>query len=395
MAQDPSAAAIVRGPDRMPHLDALRGVAAFAVVLHHALLALPAQDPLPAAIHLFTVGRVVELGRPAVVLFFVLSGFVLTLCLEPARDTFVGFAARRALRLLPPYWAAILVSFALYRMIPNHHAHSLSIWLVSQWEAPVEVGDLARHLLMLAGPHQYPLDHVAWSLVHEMRLSLAVPLLLLVAARGGDVACLALAAAASLGASLFVASRPDLFATGFHGYSFDADGLAPSLVLSVRYGFLFAVGVVLARRRLTIAAWLAGRGLAAGLGLAASLVLLSQQGEAPMTIGSAGIVAIVACSTGCAGLLAASPLVWLGRTSYSLYLVHVPIMLACGRLLGGALAPRAILVLAVIFALVAAELMFRFVELPSIRWSRSVGRSLAARGPLPALVTATSQPAEA
>ena len=354
-------------------------LAALAVVLHHALLSLPARDPLTSALHAVTLLRVVELGRPAVVLFFVLSGFVLAICLEPRRDRFAGFAARRAVRLLPPYWAAILVSFALYRMIPHHDMAGMSAWLVSQWQAPLSGADLARHLAMLAGPHQFPLDHVAWSLVHELRLSFVVPLLVLVAARFGGAVCLALAAAVSIGASLVVVARPELFPTGFHGYRFDAEGLVASVLLSARDVLLFAVGVVLARHRATIAARLADRSFVVALGLVASLALVSQDNEATMLVGATGLIAIVACSAACARALALTPLVWLGRASYSLYLIHLPVMLACGLLLDGVWPPRAILALAIVLALIAAEIMFRLVEKPSIRCSRAVGRALAAR----------------
>ena len=385
----------VAGAGRLHHLDALRGLAAFAVVLHHAFLSLPVGDPLLKIVHALGLLRIVELGRPAVVLFFVLSGFVLALCMEPGRDTFLGFASRRALRLLPPYWAAIVLSFALYSIVPRHHAGGLSQWLVSQWEAPISAGDIVRHLAMLAGPHQYPLDHVAWSLVHELRLSLVVPLLVLVAARYGTTACLALAGGASLGASVLVALRSDLFPTFFHGYHFDGEGLLPSLVLGTCYVVLFAVGVAMARRRAAIADWLARRRATVMAGLVVSFALLSQSNEAAMALGAAGLVAIVACSAACARALAFAPLVWLGRTSYSLYLVHVPVMLACGFLLGGTLAPRAILALAIVLALPMAEVMFRLVERPSIRLSRSVGRALSGGGAAPERVSTTPVIAEA
>ena len=66
-------------------------------------------------------------------------------------------------------------------------------------------------------------------------------------------------------------------------------------------------------------------------------------------------------------------------------------MLACGFLLGGTLAPRAILVL----ALATAEVMFRLVERPSIRLSRSVGRALSGGGAAPERVSTTPVIAEA
>ena len=89
------------------------------------------------------------------VLFFVLSGFVLaSVGCAPGRWGFrCRFATKRAVRLLPPYWAAIAAAFLLLSLAPGCcPLGGLSPWFHEQWRADASVTDLFRHLAMLAGP---------------------------------------------------------------------------------------------------------------------------------------------------------------------------------------------------------------------------------------------------
>src|SRR3954447_23071319 len=111
---------------RLPQLDAVRGIAAFMVVLRPGLLSLPSGASLAAAIEWVPGFAILGLGRPAVVLFFVLSGFVLAPSVAPRALGFVRFATKRAVRLLPPYWAAIAAAFLLLSLAPARPAGGLS-----------------------------------------------------------------------------------------------------------------------------------------------------------------------------------------------------------------------------------------------------------------------------
>jgi peptidoglycan/LPS O-acetylase OafA/YrhL len=70
----------------------------------------------------------------------------------------------------------------------------------------------------------------------------------------------------------------------------------------------------------------------------------------------------------------------LGRRSFSLYLVHEPIVVSVALLLGGRAPAPVTLAIALPFALAAAALFFRVVESPSHRFARAVSRRLAVRG---------------
>jgi peptidoglycan/LPS O-acetylase OafA/YrhL len=110
-------------------LDGLRGLAASAVVFYHAILHLdlgliervlyvPLQDAGTVPDALTKAALQLLHGETAVYVFFVLSGCVLRLSLErqgsaPALPLCVGFAVNRALRLYPPVVACIALFFAL------------------------------------------------------------------------------------------------------------------------------------------------------------------------------------------------------------------------------------------------------------------------------------------
>jgi peptidoglycan/LPS O-acetylase OafA/YrhL len=95
----------MRIPKYIPQFDGLRGIAILVVLLAH----LTYLDGIRFA-------RVFEYGRTGVDLFFVLSGFLITGILLDTKELpgyFKNFYARRALRIWPPYYAVFLIFFVL------------------------------------------------------------------------------------------------------------------------------------------------------------------------------------------------------------------------------------------------------------------------------------------
>src|SRR5579885_1844736 len=105
-------------PKRLPHLDGLRAIAVLSVVAEHAASYVLDPHSVP--------GNILRAGMHGVDLFFVISGFclsypVIVSLYEKGRAEFDVslFAARRLLRIIPPYYAAIalLVVFLSARRI--------------------------------------------------------------------------------------------------------------------------------------------------------------------------------------------------------------------------------------------------------------------------------------
>jgi peptidoglycan/LPS O-acetylase OafA/YrhL len=97
------------GNPRFPLFDSLRGIAVLAVVIFHVAF-------ITGALNVRVAGDVLGvLGDVGVVLFFVISGFLLYRPFVAARahgrrpPDPVRYARRRALRIVPAYWVALTV----------------------------------------------------------------------------------------------------------------------------------------------------------------------------------------------------------------------------------------------------------------------------------------------
>ena len=95
-------------------------------------------------------------------------------------------------------------------------------------------------------------------------------------------------------------------------------------------------------------------------------------------LGALGLVAVALFWEPACRVLLLRPLQWLGSRSFSLYLVHYPVIVLIGAaLLAGH--PGPYMLLALVGALVAAEGFYRLIERPSHRLSRRVGKLVANR----------------
>src|SRR5213595_602304 len=166
---------------RLAGLDGVRGLAALFVVVNHIFERAFPGYPVDHAP--FWAGWFIY-GRFAVVVFIVLSGF--SLALSPARhgwrlDGVSRFAARRARRILPAYWAALAFSLAVAWLVvapPGQGAPDAASVVVN--------GVLVQNLV--GAPRPNP---AFWSLAVEAQLYLLLPLLLLVVRRRGAVVMVA------------------------------------------------------------------------------------------------------------------------------------------------------------------------------------------------------------
>jgi peptidoglycan/LPS O-acetylase OafA/YrhL len=157
----------------------------------------------------------------------------------------------------------------------------------------------------------------------------------------------------------------------------------------------FVFGALLARYRMALKEWAATLPRWAGLGLwllAYVLLKFRWLAPAPSVIfdlangaGAALVIALVFVSPAAQALLMRRPLTWLGDISYSLYLVHVPVIVVIVRAMPETLPLPAKLMLAPAVSLALATLLFRIVERPSIQLgnllaSRLAGHDLARCG---------------
>jgi peptidoglycan/LPS O-acetylase OafA/YrhL len=163
---------------RIPSLDALRGIAALAVVVHHAALQrLPVVRQAAYAPDVNIAYPVLFfMGTWGVTLFFVLSGFCIHLPQarkEHEGAPFIGwreFFRRRARRLLPTHYASIACAVIAAYFVPTD--------LITK----PTITTLLAHVLMV---HTwidtvvfYSINAVFWSIAVEVHFYVTYPLLL-------------------------------------------------------------------------------------------------------------------------------------------------------------------------------------------------------------------------
>jgi peptidoglycan/LPS O-acetylase OafA/YrhL len=364
---------------RLPSLDALRGIAAFWVVLHHCWASSAAAIALGPALR-FTPLRLFWGARPPVIFFFVLSGFVLALPhLRGKRPSYFSFVVQRACRIYLPFAASILLSLAAAILLAAGPTSGATAFFDDIWSG-VSPGLVGAHLLMTGVIGETNLDSPMWSLVQEMRISVVFPLLVTVAlAAGWKRTVLA-------GAGVFGAAWWSLHHLGQDEFGYYAAvSSAASGLLTVYFLLPFVIGITLAINRDTLVRAIRNvgpLGKAALWAAAASALLappLSAGLDALYSLGAGLLIALVLSTPAAATALGVSPLQWLGRISYSLYLIHIPVLAAAVHLLRPHLPLEWIIALTPLLSVLAAQAMFRLVEAPSIRLGRRLA-GLAGRG---------------
>lgn len=364
---------------RIDSLDSLRGLAALVVLLHHCYFMLDSSKAGELSVVRLSPLRLLIAGHAAVIVFFLLSGFVLALPYRSEQPHALGFIIRRTCRIYIPFASAVFLSTAVVILIPGVYPIQgatalLELPRLDQLNLPL----IAGHLLLFGRFQDISLDPPIWSLVHELRISLVFPLLLWCCRRwpaGTLAATLAIAAIAAL----------RLSATG------DADqGVVTasktgsgSLLITLRYLPLFAIGAYMAVEARVMELSRAASATIKCSFVLAGVALLSGPSVpvwSDILLAIGAILLILAFMSGWQPLLLrARASRWLGRVSFSLYLVHVPIVTACCLLLANVIPVGAAVAVGAILSLLGAQLAYASVEANA----RKLGRYLESAIPKP------------
>lgn len=346
------------GSERIQALDGLRGLMALFVLVAHYF------GEVENGV------RGLAIGWVAVVMFFVLSGFVvgrqiLATTLTPG--FLRAFFVRRLCRSLPVYVVTVLAAFGLLALFQGSPwlagSHAIPLWsylTFSQNFAMVTLGDPGVRWLA-----------PTWTLTVEQQFYLLAPLLFLIVPRRYLLTGLLLGAGASV-----------VFRGAILG-STDAPAIASLVLLPASTDALLlglAAAVVVRQNRLRGLHWVLALRIAAPLALfaACGLRLIGGEEGTIFAIWGPTLVAI-----GCAAFLLAivrgapeaqrmqSPFLrFTGRISYSLYLTHLTVLaLMHGVLLAappdiGTGVELAVTLAAVPVAILAGWLLTALVEQP-------------------------------
>ncbi|WP_379144574.1 acyltransferase family protein [Paenibacillus sp. sgz500992] len=356
-------------------LDSLRGIASVLVLITHLMIVFPMiyspsspQDNLTLfVLKYLPFTRALFIGGPeAVKLFFVLSGFVLALpFLKGGTIRYLPYLLKRFLRICIPFYVAICLAVLLSIVIQRSSIPELSEWYNSMsWTTPISARLLLGHFFLIGNFNVNAFNNVIWSLVHEMRISILFPLMMYGVIRYSwqkNVAAYLLA--------------------GIIGFYLGGYGD------TVGYMLLFVVGALLAKHRAFFIKQYKRTGSLPKIILftfAYALYSLHAPGSNPLITGlvsyinmlGCGSLIIIALSSGrFSTILRNKAVSYLGRISYSLYLYHFIILVASIKLLYGVIPIGFILLLTAAASISIAALSYHFIEIPSIKWGKTLTRS--------------------
>jgi peptidoglycan/LPS O-acetylase OafA/YrhL len=356
-------------------------MAALVVVIHHGLLTIPdfasayygrgGEIPRGSIEWWFTYTplHIFWAGTEAVYVFFILSGIVLLMpVLRSEKFDWIYYYPQRLIRLYAPILAAILLGLLLVLVATRTNDPQLGAWIVARPDAYTP-GGVARDVVLVAGT-----SHVIsplWSLQWEVLFSIALPAYVIFCVKAVRAWWWKLALVLAV---VFVGSwvgSPILF-----------------------YMPIFAIGALLVTRwkdietiavKLSTVVWAWPLILALGVVLACTRWELGALGVADHDASRFAWVAVIGCTLlvlaaafwgPARTMLQGRWALWLGAVSFSLYLVHEPILIAA-RFLTADMSPWVGLAISVPVSFAVGWFFTKAVEIPSHKLSKKLGRRIA------------------
>lgn len=354
---------------RLRALDGLRGIAALIVLVHHSLLVVPAlaapyfgQVDIGgwAGLLVNTPLHLLWAGTEAVYLFFILSGLVLAFSVKSASFSWSSYFPSRFARLYLPVFGAVVLGAIVIWATPTFDAAD-SLWVRNRPEQ-YELRQLLADLTLLGGPSNAitPL----WSLQLELLFSALLPLYIYASRRVTPVLQIAVyLALATLGAYAAVSSLTYL---PMFGIGVALASLWPRISsglsrLPARFSALGWSLALIAAVLMTTSHWMLRPVLPMELAGAVTLPIV--------LVGICVIIVAAVHAPLLRALLSSRPFAFLGLISFSLYLIHEPIVVALSQMVA---APIVTVFIAVPVCIAVATVFWYVVERPSHRLSRRI-----------------------
>jgi peptidoglycan/LPS O-acetylase OafA/YrhL len=351
--------ALKLGEHKFAALDSLRGIAALMVIMQH-LWEINHPSELRLKPWLWFCA-----GHEAVIFFFVLSGFVLSHQLRNfQRAEYWQFVIKRIARIYPAYYLSLILAAGFLWATRVWHPGSLAglgltpwfyIWAHTSFDQTMLVGSLS--LVLHEGNS---LNVATWSLFYEMWLSLLFPFILSI-----------------INSRLWVKVMSSLSLCGVSYYLWYAAALLDNPWQSIiYYSWYFIAGSLVYRHYPRLISLATPGWLGLALLLYFSNFILS--GALTSRLLHEIIVAVASVLVLANGIhnpqfkqfLAWWPWRFYGKISYSLYLLHLPVLyaLAYWYLPGHNMISLKVLVVVITTGL--ATLSYWWVELPLLNFAK-------------------------
>ncbi len=370
---------------RLTQLDSLRGLAALFVFFSHMSLTLSYFGNADKAsinknllLHIVVQSplRLFLTGHESVIFFFVLSGFVLSIPYYNSikRENYSAFIVKRFFRIAIPYYVSLLVVLFCITIFSNSYVKGYSDWFHSLWSTPITLELLLKHFLLIGVYNTDSYNFVVWSLVHELRISLIFPILMLIVIRFDRNKVIVINFLFS------IISYTVWKHSGIHEKT--------SIYATFYYIPMFIIGALLAKNYKELVSKINGLSRKKRLILfMATILLYTYPGIAEdikvihkyvvdewlVIVGAVLFILIGLGDNSFNNFLSKKPLIFLGKISYSLYLYHSIVLFSLIYIIGDKVSVIIVFGVAIFLAIVLSTAAYYVVEKPSVR----IGRRLA------------------
>jgi peptidoglycan/LPS O-acetylase OafA/YrhL len=336
---------------RYDYLDSSRGIAATAVMLaHFQLTVVPLQNNSP---FFKSPLAIITDGQSAILYFFILSGFVLTMSLKKNEEfslvNYMKFIVSRIFRIFPAFIFTLLFTF----LIINFFKERPGGWISQFWNEQVStVSLITQSFLIKRIPNESVLRLIPqdWTLTIEIAISFLLPLLAYASWKNSVLLLITV-----YGAVKFLSLDPFVF--------------------DFSCGIFIAVNKTFLQQKWQTLKW-------KGVILIAALLLICADYLFPAELIRADVLLIHHKSWGLVIFLWAlissrkiqkvfstKPLVFLGRISYSFYLLHL-ILLMIVAVIFPESNPAILFLIYFAVTIAFSFLIFKTIEIPFIRMAK-------------------------
>lgn len=363
---------------RYDQLDSLRGIAALVVIMCHAVGMCLTLSPVLSYTPLYLLFGA---GHEAVVFFFILSGFVLSLPFNNGvQVSYFSYLIKRIFRIYLPFAIAMSITLFLCFLLFQGGVQNYGEWLRTKWSEEVTFGVVWHQLNLFSNHETTVYNPVVWSLITEMRVSIIFPFLMLFINRFTWVGSLLLALCCSILGGINATFHLE-----------NSLGTQTSFLDSIHFTSLFIIGALLAKHHTFLTKiylnltknkkWL--------LLLIAFFVYTYSRSlkilhfpflEVFIDWGIAlGVTIIIVFSLSepkAIHFLTKNSFTFIGKISYSLYLYHIVVLFTAAHLLYRFTNSWVTVLLSVIPIFVVSYAAWRWVELPSIKIGKLLARGI-------------------
>jgi len=365
--------------ERIEYLDSLRGIAAMTVVIFHCMISFVIfhsanykSEYANGFIKIITESplKLIWNGKEAVLLFFILSGFVLSISyLNGRARAFDIFLVRRFARIYIPYAVVMAISIILTMIFYRYsHIDGMSSTFDNRWANPVTLKSIIAYIFMI-NYDTANVNGVVWTLYHEMRISIIFPLIMWVVIKWDAFKSLLINGIVIVGVWIFFT----LIVRG-------TDGVISSLAGDFRstafYTIFFVFGATLSKYRGEVSDYISNlKPIFKFFLFSLSIILISSRWikdvvplqpryvhEIVVGLGIVLLFVVALSSELTQRILMNKFLLWLGKISFSLYLIHILVLMILAITFG-----KYAIWLTPIVSLPLAALTYKYVEEPAIR----------------------------